>query len=67
MQDELEALIARLEEARRAEPFVWESMTPCYKRYVTQRQYDKFRPTYRRWYRPVCPTCPALRARGAVK
>ena len=49
------ALIRELEEARRnAERPAWESTTPAYTKYITVSKYRKLRPSYQKWYRPIC-------------
>jgi hypothetical protein len=39
------------------EPFAWESKTVCFTRWITDTRYRKLRPSFQRWYRPICPTC----------
>jgi hypothetical protein len=40
-----------------AEPLVWESTTPAYIRFVSDRRYRAFSSAVRKWYRPACPVC----------
>jgi len=39
------------------EPLVWEAATLGYTRFITDSRYKKLRPSYRKWYRPICPNC----------
>lgn len=48
------------------EPLVWEATTPAYTRFITDSKYQKLRPAYRKWYRPVCQKCAADTDRVAV-
>lgn len=32
----------------------WQSTTPYYTRFITDSRYRKLRPSYQRWYRPIC-------------
>ena len=42
------------------EPVAWESTILGYIKYITQAQYEKFRPNVRRWYKPYkCSNCSA--------
>jgi hypothetical protein len=50
-----------------AEPLTWESTTPAYTRWITDSRYRKLRPYARKWYRPACPRCAALRASNTNK
>ena len=34
------------------EKIAWESMTPCYTRYITDTKYNKISPNAQKWYRP---------------
>jgi len=44
-----------------SEPIAWESTTVVFKRFLTETQYQRLRPSYRRWYRPYrCACCTAL-------
>jgi hypothetical protein len=36
------------------EPVAWESTTPCYIRFVSQRRYEMFSAAVKKWYRPYC-------------
>jgi hypothetical protein len=64
--EELEALkqaeIAdlRAQLARQSqEPFAWEATTSCYTKYITDSRYQKLRPSFQKWYRPICQKCAA--------
>jgi hypothetical protein len=51
------------------EPVAWESVTPVYRRFITDARYQKLSAEARRWYRPyLCPHCaapsPAAREAG---
>jgi hypothetical protein len=43
-----------------AEPFLWESTTICYTKYITDSRYKRLRPSYQKWYRPICQKCSAV-------
>ena len=43
------------------EPLAWESTTPVYVRFITQRRYERLHPIFRKWYRPICQTCAAAK------
>ena len=45
------------------EPFAWESTTPIYTRFITDARYQKLRPAYQKWYRPICNKCAPVAAR----
>ena len=45
------------------EPFAWESTTPIYTRFITDARYQKLRPAYQKWYRPICNKCAPIAAR----
>lgn len=45
------------------EPFAWESTTPVYTRFITDERYQKLRPAYQKWYRPICNKCTPVAAR----
>lgn len=47
------------------EQFAWESTTPGYARFVTQKRYEGFSPAVQKWYRPICQKC-AAGDRGAL-
>jgi hypothetical protein len=40
-----------------SEPYAWESTTLGYTRWITDSRYRRLRPSYRRWYRPLCERC----------
>ncbi len=40
-----------------SESLVWESMTPAYTRWISDRKYNLLRPYAQKWYRPICPNC----------
>ena len=57
-QAERIAMAAPQQEAQ--EPVAWESTMLGYIKYITQAQYEKFRPNVRRWYKPYkCSSCAA--------
>jgi hypothetical protein len=47
---------------RLVEQLVWESTTPAYIRFVSDRRYRRFSPAVRKWYRPAYPVCRAALA-----
>jgi len=42
----------------------WESTTPAYTRFITQAKYDKMRPSFQKWYRPICQKCASANQKG---
>jgi hypothetical protein len=54
---DLQSLKQRVE---RAEIVAWESRTEVYRRYITDAEYQRLRPSFQAWYRPYrCSHCPA--------
>lgn len=45
--------------AAEPEPLVWESTTPVYIAFVSQRRYEGFSAAVQKWYRPICQNCAA--------
>lgn len=39
------------------EPLRWESTTPVFIKYVSDRRYRMFSPKVQAWYRPLCSVC----------
>jgi len=47
------------------EPIAWETITPVYKQFVSDRWYQKSTPAVKRWYKPYrCSACAALPLAG---
>jgi hypothetical protein len=45
------------------EALVWESTTPWFIRFVSDRRYRLFSAKVQQWYKPICPNCgPAMLA-----
>lgn len=60
--DELEAKDRRIAElsALQGKPIAWESTTPVYVKFITDERYQRFRPGYKKWYKPYrCSQCAA--------
>jgi hypothetical protein len=66
-------LIAEVERLRAAgsepdaEPLKWESTTLFYTRFITDSRYQRLRPSFQKWYKPICDNCGTAPAAGTEK
>lgn len=39
------------------DPYAWESTTLFFTRFITDSRYQRLRPGFQKWYRPICAKC----------